>query len=381
MIEIVCAVLAVGGVAFYGLVAVAGLRFARRPLPGGRGSEVVISLLKPLAGDEPGFERNTRSCFEQEYSAFEILFGVRDESDPAGPVARRLIEDYDRPAELLITGEPPVEQYPNPKVYQLIALEKKARGEVLVISDSDIRAAPGLVRAIAGDFEDPGVGVVTYPYRAISGGGVWSLSEAVGMDTEFWGGVIVARMLFGMDFAVGPTMAVRRSCLEELGGFEAFREYAAEDFEIGRWARKKGWKVELSRQAVEHHIGSQRFWVNFGHRVRWYRQTRRSRPAGYVGQAFTYPLPFALALVAMSPGWAPLLGLVLIARLVAAGTVVRVLEARWGFGRWALLLPQDLASFVVWVLGFFGKRLNWRGRWYELTSDGKLRLVRSGDGT
>ncbi len=375
MIEIVCAVLAVGGVAFYGLVAVAGVRFFGNPLPGGRGSDVVISLLKPLAGDEPGLEPNLRSCFEQDYEDFEVLFGVRDEVDTARPVAARLIGEYDKPAELLITGEPPAERYPNPKVYQLIALERRARGEILVISDSDIRAEPGLVRGIARDFEDPKVGVVTYPYRAVSGGGIWSLSEAVGMDTEFWGGVLVARMLFAMDFAVGPTMAVRQSCLREMGGFEAFREYAAEDFEIGRQARQKGWKVELSAHVVDHHIGSQRFLVNFGHRVRWYRQTRRSRPAGYVGQVFTYPVPFALALVAMNPSWAPLLGGVVIARLVAAAAVIKALGAAWGLARWALILPQDLASFVVWLLGFFGKSLNWRGRPYELTSDGRLRFL------
>ena len=375
MIETVCAVVAAGGVVFYGLVTVAGLRFCGNPLPGGRDSDVLISLLKPLAGDEPGLEDNLRSCLRQDCASFEVLFGVRDDGDTAKPVAERLIGRFDGQGELLITGEPLVERYPNPKVYQLIALEKKARGEILVISDSDIRAEPELVRAIGADFEDSQVGVVTYPYRAISGGGVWSLSEAVGMDTEFWGGVLVARMLFGMDFAVGPTMAIRRSCLNELGGFEAFREYAAEDFEIGQQAREKGWVVELSRHVVEHHIGSQGFLANFGHRVRWYRQTRRSRPAGYIAQVFTYPLPFALALVALSLSWVPLLGAVVVARLAAAVATIKVLGPRWGPTRWALLFPQDLASFVVWVLGFFGKRLNWRGRPYQLTPDGKLKLV------
>lgn len=335
-------------------------------------------MLKPLAGLDLGLERNLRTFFALDYPDFELLFATRGPDDPAATVARALIAEHPQcNARFVVAGEPPsVEDYPNAKNWSLLRLAEQASGEILVISDSDIRAAPGDLAALAEDFADPAVGVVTCPYRAVPGGGVWSLLEAIGMNTEFWGGVLTAQYLGPMDFAVGPTMALRRACLEEMGGFEATRDHLAEDFILGHEARRLGWQVRLSRQVVEHHIGAQGFWANLGHRLRWYRSTRRSRPAGYVLQVFTYPLPFALALPWLTGGagwsWA-LLAACGLARTAAAWATASLLGDRL-LRRWFPLLPlQDLLSFVVWVLAFHGNTVTWRGRVFELTREGRLR--------
>jgi ceramide glucosyltransferase len=197
------------------------------------------------------------------------------------------------------------------------------------------------------------------------------------MNTEFWSGVLVAQMLAPMDFAVGPTMAVRRECLEALGGFEAVREYLAEDFVLGRMAREQGYEVLLTRHAVEHRIGSQGLAENLRHRIRWQRSTRRSRPVGYAGEVFTNPLPLAAALVAVAGGAAWAWGIFAACaamRAAAAAAVARgVLGARLNFEFWALLPLQDAASLAVWLLGFFGRTIVWRGRRFELLPDGRLR--------
>ncbi len=73
----------VAGSAIYSLLSIfAALRFlaTRRPAPS---AMEPISILKPLAGLDPGLESNLRTCFEQDYPAFEILFAVRDADDPA----------------------------------------------------------------------------------------------------------------------------------------------------------------------------------------------------------------------------------------------------------------------------------------------------------
>src|ERR1700692_24188 len=73
----------VAGTAIYSLLSiVAALRF----LATRRSSPLTfepISILNPLAGLDPGLESNLRTCFEQEYPAFEILFAVRDADDPS----------------------------------------------------------------------------------------------------------------------------------------------------------------------------------------------------------------------------------------------------------------------------------------------------------
>ncbi len=42
-----------------------------------------VSLLKPLCGIDPELGKNLETFFRQDYRYFEILFAVRDESDPS----------------------------------------------------------------------------------------------------------------------------------------------------------------------------------------------------------------------------------------------------------------------------------------------------------
>ena len=176
-------------------------------------------------------------------------------------------------------------------------MTEAARHDVLVMSDSDIRVTPDfLADNCRPSFRIRSLGVSSCPYRAVPGRSFWSTLEAIGMNTEFLSGVIVARMLEGMKFALGPTATARKQVLADIGGWDRLKDYLAEDFVLGNFAAEKGWRVILSSYVIEHHIGSQPFLPNARHRLRWFRSTRRSRPAGYVGQLFTNPLPLALLL-------------------------------------------------------------------------------------
>jgi ceramide glucosyltransferase len=251
-----------------------------------------LSVLKPLHGAEDGLEDNLRSFFTQKYPDYELIFAVRDSSDAAVPIVNTLIREYPEiGAKLLIVGEPP---YANAKVWSLERMTAEAAHDILVMSDSDIRVTPGMLTAIAAEFSDPRVGVSTCPYRAVPGRSFWSVLEAVGMNTEFLSGVLVARIVEGMKFALGPTVTARKAAIEQVGGWRYLSEFLAEDFVLGSEAAERGWKVLLSSYIIEHRIGSTAFAANARHRLRWYRSTRRSRPAGYFGQLFTNPLPLAV---------------------------------------------------------------------------------------
>jgi ceramide glucosyltransferase len=363
--------LTAGSLVFCVLVAIAAWRYLRnKPAPAAATSHEGISILKPLHGLDEGLEDNLRTFFEQDYEPFEILFAVRDGSDPACQVVSHLRAEF--PAvgtRLIVTGEPP---YPNAKVYSLDRMVAAARYSLLVMSDSDIRVDPSMLCTVAAEFADPRIGLATCPYRAVAGRSIWSRLEAVGMNTEFFGGVLVARMLEGMRFAVGPTIVARRRVLDAIGGFDALKDYLAEDFVMGKRAAQQGAGVILSSYVVEHRIGSEPLGANFGHRLRWNRSTRRSRPAGYIGQIFTNPLPLALMLIAIAPAWWPLLIVTLALRAAAAYAVAaKVLRARTG---WLLLAAQDLLSFVLWIAGFFGNSIHWRGQNYRLLRDGRFVL-------
>ncbi len=334
-------------------------------------------MLKPLAGDEPGLAENLESFFALDYADYEIRFAARKGDDRALVSARALgLRHPIPPSKAFAAGEAPC---PNLKVHSLATMTRSSSADVLVISDSDVRTDPSLLADLATEFQDPQVGVVTCPYRAVPGASPWSRLEALGMNTEFWGGVLAAQLLAPMDFAVGPTMAIRRSCLEALGGWAAFEDYLAEDFQLGRRARRAGYGVRLGTHVVEHRIGSQTLARNLGHRLRWRRSTRRSRPVGYWGELFANPLPWALALPIAAGGaewswW--LLGACTALRVLAAVTVGRLVLQDGRFLKRCWLVPiQDVLSLLLWAAGLFGKRVVWRDRTYELTRDGRLQRV------
>jgi ceramide glucosyltransferase len=362
--------LVAGSLVYCVLTVVAAVRY-RQVKPPPLMAKPPVSVLKPLAGVDEGLEENLRSFFEQDYPHFEILFAVRSAADPAKEVVERLQSTYNGvPSRLIVTGEPP---YPNAKVFSLDRMLAAANHDLLVMADSDIRVTRDMLQQVAAEFQDSGIGLATCPYRAVPGKSFWSTLEAVGLNTEFIGGVLVARMLDGMKFALGPTIVARRQTLERIGGFDAVKDFLAEDFVMGRLAAERGDGVILSSYVIEHRIGAQALAANWKHRLRWNRSTRRSRPWGYVGQVFTNPLPLALLLWAAAHGWWPLVAVTAAFRAAAAwaaaGHALRdPLVARL----WWLVPLQDLASFAAWIGGFFGNTILWRGRRYYLRTDGRF---------
>jgi ceramide glucosyltransferase len=361
-----------GAIVYSGMQIVAAQRYLSVRPPALKSFEP-ISILKPLAGLDLDLESNVRTFFEQDYPAFEILFAVRNENDPAVQVVSRLQKEYPQiTSRLILTGEPP---YPNAKVFSLEHMLSAANHDLVVMSDSDIRVTPLMLQTIAAEFQDSKLGVATCPYHAVPGPSFWSRLEATGMNTDFWGGALVARMLEGMRFAVGPTIAARRAVLNDIGGLDRLKDYLAEDFVMGKFAAEAGHGVILSSYVIEHHIGGATFGENVAHRLRWGRSTRRSRPAGYIGQLFTMTLPLALLVCALSPGWWPILPLVLIVRAAAAYSISeRVLRGKLN---WLLLPIEDVMGFCFWLAGFFGNTISWRGRHYRLYGDGRFEPISS----
>ena len=367
----------------YGLlVLVAAIRFSRqRAAESCARSEScpLLSLLKPLHGDEFDLESRLVSFFEQDYPEYEVLFCARHLSDAGLQLAKRVAARYPAvPVRFLTTGEP---RYWNAKVASLERMAAAARSEILVISDSDVRVGPDYLRAVAAPFIDSRVGLVTCLYRGIAeGAGFWSRLEATGMSVEMTSGVLVAEMLEGMQFALGPTMAVRRECVTEAGGFGALGRYCADDFVLGNRIAANGHKVVLSSHVIDHIVLNEHFSKSIQHQIRWMKSTRFSRPKGHLGTALTFSVPFGLmaciaALVLRMPvlavsalGWSVVSRMILAAIVSAA--VVR--ERRWWQG--ALVYPlRDLMGFFYWAASYGSNRILWRGEIFELLSGGVMR--------
>jgi ceramide glucosyltransferase len=334
-----------------------------------------VSILTPLSGIDDGLEANLRAAFAQDYPDFEILFAAPEERDPAVAVARKLMAEHPAvPSRLIVTGESP---YANRKVYSLERMHAEARHDLLVMNDSDIQADRNMLRVAAAEFQDERVGLATCPYRAVPAGNLWSVTEALGMNTHFLAGVLTARMLEGMKFALGPSIIARRRVIDEIGGWSRLKDYLAEDFVLGNLAHKAGHRVLLSSCRVLHFIGGAGFRATMAHRIRWARSTRRSRPKGYYGEVFTSPLLPVVACLLWRPDLWPLAALTTVLRGVSAWcTAAWVLEDPLFRRRWWLLPVEELLKTLVWIIGFAGNHVVWRGHKYYLHRDGQFHQAR-----
>jgi ceramide glucosyltransferase len=256
-----------------------------------------------------------------------------------------------------------------------------------VVSDSDVSVGPDYLRMVIAPFADERVGLVTCLYRGVAakaGSGkrsLWSQLEAVGMSVEMSSGVLVAEMIEGMKFALGPTMAVRRDCLERAGGFAALGQYHADDFILGNRIAASGHTVVLSTYVIDHHILNASFLESSRHQIRWMQSTRFSRPKGHLGSSLTFGMPYALlaagaALLGHHPAWAALFFVWGLSTRVALSLLLgRLVVEDPALARNALLYPlHDLMGFLYWAASYLSDEIWWRGRAYRLGEDGVLRL-------
>jgi ceramide glucosyltransferase len=361
---------------FLGLAIVAAWRFRARRfdptderLPG-------ISVLKPLHGYENGLDVNLESFFQQDYGRFEIIFGARNENDPALTVVDELRNKYPHVSvKVVLSGEP---GYPNAKVYSLEHMIDEADYDYLVISDSDVRVGTGYLAEVTRPLMSRDVGMVTCLYRGLPTGGLWSRLEALGMSVEMTSGVVIADMLEGTNFALGPTMATRKDCLDRIGGIGVLGGYCADDFVLGRKIHDAGYRVLFSHYVIDHVVVNTSFRESFRHQVRWMRSTRYSRPAGHVGTGLTFAMPFALLGLLSTLGSGDDAGFV----VFAVGACNRFLQAAaigWGVVRdprvksyWWLYPVHDLIGFAAWCKSFTGPAIVWRGQLYRLELGGKM---------
>jgi len=364
------------------LVCIAGVRFRRaerREAVSPTGFPPV-TLLKPLCGSEPGLEAHLTSFFEQQYPSYEIIFGARREDDAALAIARRISARYPSvPVEIVITGEP---WRPNAKVCSLIKMYERAQHDYLIISDSDVLVGPNYIAEVVEPLHDPKNGMVTCLYRGLLTGGGWAKLEALGMSVEMTAGAIVANLLEGMKFALGPTMAIRRDALEAVGGFESLADYCADDYVLGREVAETGRRVVMSQHVIDHVVINRRFACSMHHQIRWMKSTRFSRCAGHAGTAMTFATPFGLLALVTAGAlhhWLLGAGLLLAACL---NRFVLSIAAGWGVVRdrralrLAWLYPlRDLMGFVFWCASYSGREIVWRGESYRLEDGGFMSLL------
>ena len=335
-----------------------------------------ISILKPICGLDIETYENFASFCQQDYSEYQIVFGVRDGNDPSVQVVNKIIEDFPEIDISLVISDRTIGT--NLKVSNLANAEVEAKYSLLLLADSDVRVGRDYLQRVIQPMRDPEVGVVTCLYRPFVRGWV-AILEAVGISTEYHASILVARSLEGMNFALGPTIAIRKSVLEAIGGFIAIADYLADDFKLGYLSAKAGYKVVLSDYIIDHAIATVSLLDLIHRQTRWNCCTRVSRPWGYLGLIFTHGIPMSILFLIATGGsifgWAIAI-LTWSTRLIMAW-VVGVKSLKDPVTRKFLwLVPlRDFIGFAIWCYALVGNTFEWRGQQLKLTKAGKLELL------
>jgi ceramide glucosyltransferase len=313
-----------------------------------------------------------RSHCLQDYPDYEILCGVTASHDPAVPAVEKLLREFPQRRIRLVLCDKRLGA--NGKVSSLIQLVASAPAEYLLVNDSDIRVEPDYLRTVISELQQPETGMVTCLYRGVPRATLGSRFEALGISTDFMPGVLAARAIEGgIHFGLGSTLAFRKADLEAAGGFQTIADYLADDYELGRRIAERK-KVQLSAALVETHLPAYDMSGFVAHQLRWARTIRASRVGGYAGLLLTFTLPWALATAVLCRGaiwpWT-LFAVALFARGVMALVSSRVVLGERSIAPLLLVPVRDLVAVFVWIGGWFGNSVLWRGERF-LLKDGKL---------
>jgi ceramide glucosyltransferase len=359
----------------YGLITLlCAQRFFSRPVKES-GYYPPVSILKPVKGvDAESFENFSSFC-EQDYPLYQIVFAVASSEDPVVPVIQQLIGAYPGvDIELVVDGRI---YGPNYKVCNLINAFPRAKYDLLIVCDSDIRVGPRYLQEVTAPFHDSAVGLVTSLYRSPRVSTVPTALEAMGFTTEMIPNVMAALYLEGLSFALGASMAVRREALEKIGGFSVLVDYLADDYQLGNMVHRAGYRLELSGYFVESVMKCESLRGILSRQLRWARTMRASRPGGYLASGITQPVPAAFLALLLSgfslSGWLAfsLLGIL---RLCCGLVFSRVFVRDNIFPRYLWLLPlRDILAFFTWTLSFLGNRVVWRSHVFRVLPGGTIR--------
>jgi ceramide glucosyltransferase len=351
----------------WGLVA----RFAARTTPRAL-HRPLVSVLKPLYGDEPLLEAALATICEQDYPDWQVVCGVQSPADPAIAVVRRLQARYPNCDIALVVD--PTQHGANRKVGNLINMLPAAAHPVLVIADSDVHVQRDYLERLVATLEEPGTGLVTTLYAGLPANR--SLPARLGatqITHGFLPGALLARA-FGRQDCLGATMCLRRETLVRVGGFAALVDHLADDNVLGRLVQRLGLEVRLADTVPLTTVPETRLRALFRHELRWARTISALEPAGFAASILQYPLVWALLAVGLSGAAIWSLGVFFIAwtlRALACAGIDRALHHRMGETTFAVpvsLLPlRDLLSVAIMLVSYAGKQVDWRG--YRLQAD------------
>jgi ceramide glucosyltransferase len=334
-----------------------------------------VTIFKPLAGQDDDLEANLESFAALDYPSFEVLLGVASASDPAYEVARRFVERRTRAARAapalrarVVITDP--DAAINPKVAQLIGLERHATGDVYVISDSNVRVGPAYLWSLVAELSDERVGLVTSLFAGAGERTLGAALENLQLCASTAPSYVAANAVTSRPLTVGKSMAMRRRDLARLGGFVPVGDVLAEDYALGRRFLDAGFLVRTSLDTIENRNVACSVMRTLERHTRWAKLRRALLPSGFAIEPVLTPVIVASlgALLAPERATAGALGVAVLVQTTSALVAVRILRGRWLAWWYAPLeVVRSYVMFLCWLRAVVSRRIDWRGHAFTVT--------------
>ncbi|HEY3495368.1 MAG TPA: glycosyltransferase [Polyangiaceae bacterium] len=331
-------------------------RVALSPSPPG------VSVLKPLCGRDEDLQQNLESFFVQDHPDFELVFGVVDARDPALDVVRDLTRRFPavRAKIVVHAGNGAL----NPKVDNLLGILPEAANDLVLVSDSNVRAPRHYVRELATLYAAERPGLVTNLFAGSGGVTLGAALESVQLAGFVAAGTALPTLL-GDALLVGKSALFSRSRLERLGGLRRLSDVLAEDFVMGKTFAHAGERVLLAPTVLENVTRATSLGSMFQRQLRWGMLRFRLRPVMAALEPVTSPLALLPAAWALVGPWALAwtIGLLLL-RDLGGWLVLR--------GPRQIVLPlllspvRELIVLAAWAVAPFRRHVHWRGKRFRL---------------
>jgi ceramide glucosyltransferase len=250
----------------------------------------------------------------------------------------------------------------NPKLNNVCKGWRAAAHDWLIMADSNVLMPRDYIHRLIAAWRDD-TGLVASPPVGCWPHGFWAELECAFLNTHQVRWQYVSDSI-GLGFAQGKSMLYRKSEMERIGGIAVLAAEPAEDAATTKIVRAAGRRVRLVDRPFEQPLGNRGAREVWGRQRRWARLRTASFPQFYLLEALAGgAVPLALAAYVVVA-----VGLPLVSWLAPVGIWYGAEAALCHAAGWQLSwrspfawMLRDLLLPVLWILGWTGSGVTWRG--------------------
>ncbi len=204
-----------------------------------------VSIVVPMRNEEENVKGCITSLTSLQYPHLEIIIGNDASSDNTSILLKEMVSENERKSSIRLLDIPPIQKGWTGKTWAVSQLIREARGELILVTDADVRHTPESLRnSVVHFLQTKSDMMARFPYPVISGVGEWPLLFLFfALRFASW---------FSLDFlmrrqtiAKEEYLMFTRACYQELGGYEAFKNDYPMILALFKAAFKKGKHITI----------------------------------------------------------------------------------------------------------------------------------------